>query len=294
MEKVKLPVLTKWLSIIGLIILISTACKNNKTVETEEILYKWIGETIHFPDIESTILYVKRDTFDRYILNDDAEYKILLYTDSAGCTSCKLRLHIWKTYIKELHDKVNFLFYFHPKNENDLTYNLKHEKFTYPVYIDNNNILDKLNNLPLDMRHQCFLLNKKNEVISVGNPAYNYGVWELYKQIVSGQMSVKIPVTVVKPKQSEIDIKNFKKGETSTATFVLENTGEQPLIIRNVKSSCECTVLEWEKQPVGTGKTVKIKVNVKPDSLGYFNNCITVYCNTDKGHITLIVKGNVL
>jgi hypothetical protein len=294
MRKIKLPISFRWLSIICLIILSSIACQNNTTNETEEILYKLIGKTICFPDIEPTIPYVRKDTLDRYAFNDGNKYKILLYIDSTGCTNCKLRIHVWKSYVKELSDKVNFLFYFHPKNECDLMDMLKQEKFTYPIYIDNNDTLNKLNKLVSDIQYQCFLLNNKNEIISVGNPVHNYGVWKLYKRIISGEISVKIPITIVKPQQTEIVMKNLKTGKTSTATFMLENRGEQPLIIRNVETSCGCTVPQWDKQPVGTGKIVKIKVNVTPDSQGYFNKIITVYCNTNKGLITLIVKGNVL
>jgi hypothetical protein len=286
-------VLTKYF-LAGLIILSSIACKNNEIVKVEEILNELIGKTIQFPDIESTIPYVRKDTFDKYAFNSNNEYKLLLYTDSSGCTNCKLRIHIWKSYIKELHDKVNFLFYFHPKNEEELMFTLKEEKFTYPVYIDRSDNFNKLNKLPSDIQYQCFLLNAKNEIISVGNPVHNYGIWELYKQIVSGEISVKIPVTVVKPQQTEIVMNDLKTKKTSTAIFVLENTGDQPLIIKNVETSCGCTVPQWDKQPVGKGKTVKIKVNVTPDSQGYFNKSIIVYCNTDKGLITLLVKGMVL
>jgi hypothetical protein len=48
MDKVKLSTLIKWLSITGLVILSSIACKNNKAVKVEETLYKWIGTTIRF------------------------------------------------------------------------------------------------------------------------------------------------------------------------------------------------------------------------------------------------------
>jgi hypothetical protein len=253
-----------------------------------------VEPTINFPDIEPTIPYVRKDTFDRYTLNDDAEYKVLLYTDSAGCTNCRLRIHIWKTYLKELSDKVNFLFYFHPKNEDDLMNFFKHEKFAYPVYIDSDNKLDKLNNLSLNIQYQCFLLNKDNKVIAAGNPVHNYKVWELYKRIICGKVLVKIPVTVIEPKQTEIVMENLKEGKTYTAIFVLKNIGDQPLIIRNVETLCKCMIPEWDKQLVSTGKTAKIKISVTPDSPGFFNKLITVYCNTDKGQIILTVKGSAL
>ena len=61
---------------------------------------------------------IDRDTL--CISPNSTPYKILVYTDSIGCTSCKLHLYKWNAIIKEVNDEmagfVNFQFYFHPKN----------------------------------------------------------------------------------------------------------------------------------------------------------------------------------
>jgi hypothetical protein len=272
-----------------------TACKDKKITETERIVNKWIGKTILFPNIETT--YINDEDSSLYISNFDIkkikEYKILFYADSTGCTECKLSLHMWKSYIEELSSKVAFLFYFQVKSKKKFLFLLKIKQFNYPVYIDSNNELDKLNKLPDNPLYQCFLLDKDNKVISIGNPANNPKVWKLYKQIITGEISDKPPVTTVEPERTEIVLNDLQAGKTSEAIFVLKNTGTNPLVIQQVESSCGCTIPEWEKQPVAAGDSTEIKVKIAPEKSEFFNKPVTVYCNTEKGRISLIVKGAV-
>jgi hypothetical protein len=271
----------------------SVACINRKTSEVENIVKEWIGKHIQLPDIKPVIPYLrmKRDTV--LLKPADKEYKILLYTDSMGCTKCKFKLHIWESYIKEFNSKASFLFYFHPKTEEELVFFLKNERFAYTVYIDNRNELYKLNQFPPNPMFHCFLLDRNNKVISIGNPVNNPKVWKLYKKIITGEISDKPPVTTVEPEQTKIELNDLRTGKTSEAIFVLKNTGTNPLIIQQVESSCGCTVPEWEKQPIAAGNSTEIKVKITPEKSEYFNKVITVHCNTEEGQILFIVKGMV-
>jgi hypothetical protein len=112
------------------------------------------------------------------------DYKILIYTDPTGCVSCRLRVFMWQKYIKELGSKVDFLFYFYPKNEEELLSMLKDGRFKYPIYIDRNDELNKLNKFPKNPAFHCFLLDKHNKILAFGNPATTPNVWEMYKKII--------------------------------------------------------------------------------------------------------------
>jgi hypothetical protein len=268
------------------------SCSKNKKINNDVavLVKEWKEKTIKIPDIQSFSIL---DDSSRHIITADRKYKILFYTDSIGCTRCKLQLHIWKTYIAELNSKVNYLFYFHPKTEKELLLLLKYEQFDYPVYIDKNDDINKLNHFSDNPMFQCFLLDKDNKVLAAGNPANNIKIWELYKQIINGEISDKPSVTVVEPEQIEIELKDLRTGKTSEAVFKLKNTGTQPLIIQTVNASCGCTVPEWEKQPVAAGKSTEIKVKITPEKGEYFNKTLTVHCNTEEGQILLKVKGTV-
>ena len=51
----------------------------------------------------------------------------------------------------------------------------------------------------------------------------------------------------------------YKNGD-GNCEFEFTNTGKEPLILTNVKSSCGCTVPKWPRQPILPGKTDVIKV----------------------------------
>jgi hypothetical protein len=254
------------------------------------MLKDWTGKIINFPKIEPAYMF-KTDTIN--INHNPRDYKILYYIDSKGCTQCKLHVDIWKNQIAELGSKADFLFYFYPKNEKGLLSYLKQEQFmNYPIYIDNKDELNKLNRFPNDPRYQCFLLNKDNKVLAIGNPV-NPKIFRLYKRIITGEISNNLSITTVEAKQTTIELEDLQVRKSSEVTFTLKNTGKEPLIIQTVNASCGCTVPEWDKQPVATGKSAKIKVRITPEEKGYFNRTITVYCNTKKGQILLKIKGMV-
>jgi hypothetical protein len=217
--------------------------------------------------------------------------------DSIGCSSCRLKLIEWKQLIAEsdslFHGRLGFLLFFQPKNRNEMTFLFEQFHFNYPVFIDMNNTINRLNHFPQQQSYQCFLLDSNNKVLMIGNPTLNPKIWELYKKIITGEISDKPPITIVEPEQSEIELKDLQTGKTSEAIFKLKNTGTQPLIIQMVNASCGCTVPEWEKQPIAAGNSTEIKVKITPEKSEYFNKTITVHCNTKEGQILLKIKGTV-
>jgi hypothetical protein len=170
------------------------ACKKeNKRGEAEKAVNEWLGREIKFPS-DAQCCMLGKDTTST-LCNEllDREFKVLLYIDSTGCSDCRLRLQEWKQLITEsdtlFNGKLGFLFFFQPKSTKEISYIFKTNDFSYPVFIDMNNSIDNLNLLSKSARYQCFLLNKDNRVILLGNPAQNPKIWELYKKIISREVS---------------------------------------------------------------------------------------------------------
>ena len=78
--------------------------------------------------------------------------------------------------------------------------------------------------------------------------------------------------------------------------FEFVNTGNEPLILTQPKSSCGCTVPEWPKQPILPGESNVIKVTYKnTDRPGNFNKYVTVFSNAlVNKEVKLHIKGTVL
>lgn len=105
------------------------------------------------------------------------------------------------------------------------------------------------------------------------------------------------PKIEFKDKDNTIDYGKVTKEEDSgLRVFEFTNTGNQPLLIKDVKSSCGCTVPSFSKDPIMPGKTGKIEVkyNMNP---GPIRKTITVESNAvnvDEGRVALKIKGEVI
>jgi hypothetical protein len=100
-----------------------------------------------------------------------------------------------------------------------------------------------------------------------------------------------------KAKDNTIDYGTItKKGDSGIRTFEFTNTGNAPLIITNVLSTCGCTVPTYSTEPILPGKTGKI--NIKYNLVtGPIRKTITVESNAvnyDSGRIPLKIKGEVV
>ncbi len=52
----------------------------------------------------------------------------------------------------------------------------------------------------------------------------------------------------------------IREGEQVIAWFEYENTGKGPLLIKDIKAGCGCTLPEWSKLPLEPGEEESIKV----------------------------------
>ena len=179
----------EFLYIIGLLVIGIPSCKQDKRREDAiKIVAEWTGKEIKFPQGLSCTS-IGKDTTCVHLYNDN--FKIVLYVDSTGCTSCNLKLSEWNTILRESDSvftrKPEFVFFFHPKMKNgrELQFILHQYGFRHPVFIDIENEIGKINKFPSQPEYQCFLLDKDNKVIMVGNPSLNTAIWTLYKSEIN-------------------------------------------------------------------------------------------------------------
>jgi len=76
--------------------------------------------------------------------------------------------------------------------------------------------------------------------------------------------------------------------------FTFTNTGRQPLVIHNVRTSCGCTVPEWTRTPIQPGGRGTLKAIFDPRGRpGHFNQSITVTSNASTPNETIRIIGRV-
>jgi len=105
------------------------------------------------------------------------------------------------------------------------------------------------------------------------------------------------PKIEFKAKDNTIDYgTTTKKKDNGIRTFEFTNTGDAPLIITNVLSTCGCTVPTKPEAPIMPGKNgkIEIKYNMAP---GPIRKTITVESNAvnvESGRVALKIKGEVI
>ncbi|XMO87235.1 DUF1573 domain-containing protein [Algibacter sp. AS12] len=95
-------------------------------------------------------------------------------------------------------------------------------------------------------------------------------------------------------KAETIDYGTIEKGADGVRVFEFTNTGNEPLIISNVKSSCGCTVPSKPDGPIMPGKTGEIKVKYDTNRVNPIRKTITVMSNADTPTVALKIKGLVV
>ena len=272
------------------------SCSESREEAMFRLVNEWKGKSVIIP-VRSVFTVQGKEVVD--FNYRDAEYKILVYTDSVGCTSCKLQLPKWKQMIAEMDSltggRVPFLFYFHAKDRKELRSLLRRDNFTYPVCFEDDDYLNRLNRFPSDMTFQTLLLDKENKVVAIGSPVLNPKIKDLYLEIITGKKKegTDKSVTTVSIDRAEKNFGNILLNEKREHVFKLVNTGNKPLVVYDVTTSCGCTKAEYSKEPVRPGDALDLKGIYDAEDKGRFRKSLRVYCNVEDSPLKLTVVGMV-
>lgn len=105
--------------------------------------------------------------------------------------------------------------------------------------------------------------------------------------------SSKFPVITFD--KTEHDFGDIEANTSVETEFNYTNTGDAPLVITDIKSSCGCTVpKDWSREPLASGESGKFSVKFNGSGTNKVTKTITVTANTEKGSevvkITAFVK----
>lgn len=97
-------------------------------------------------------------------------------------------------------------------------------------------------------------------------------------------------------KETSHDFGKINAGkDTLWYNFSFTNTGNEPLQIQDVKTSCDCTLAEWPKTSIQPGKTAVVRGGFKIENKsGVFEKNIIIIANTSPATTFLSIKGEIL
>ncbi len=101
-------------------------------------------------------------------------------------------------------------------------------------------------------------------------------------------------VAKIEFKTNTIDYGTIEKGADGVRAFEFTNTGDAPLIISDVKSTCGCTIPKKPEGPVMPGETGEIKVKYDTNRVMPIRKTITVISNAETPTVALRIKGKVI
>lgn len=116
----------------------------------------------------------------------------------------------------------------------------------------------------------------------------------LFIGLISFSLTAQDKVAKIEFETETIDYGTINKGADGVRVFKFTNTGDAPLIITKVKSSCGCTVPKKPEDPIMPGDTGEIEVKYDTNRVMPIRKTITVTSNADRPTVALKIKGNVI
>ncbi len=90
------------------------------------------------------------------------------------------------------------------------------------------------------------------------------------------------------------DFGAVKQGTPVSFDFVFTNTGKQPLLLSEPRSSCGCTVPTYPKEPIMPGQKKSVKITFDAEKVGEFSKQVNILSNAENSPVVLVVKGRVI
>ncbi len=116
----------------------------------------------------------------------------------------------------------------------------------------------------------------------------------LFVGLISFSLNAQEKVAKIEFKDTTIDYGTIEKGANGVRVFEFTNTGDAPLIISKVSSSCGCTIPKKPDAPIMPGETGEIEVKYDTNRVNPIRKTITVMSNADTPTVALKIKGLVI
>ncbi|TAJ11011.1 DUF1573 domain-containing protein [Marinilabiliaceae bacterium JC017] len=115
--------------------------------------------------------------------------------------------------------------------------------------------------------------------------------WVVYSNVYPTVPEIKL--TKVEFQFLELDLGVLEQGVPKVGSFFFKNSGNYPLVIYDVQTSCGCVSVEWPKLPIKSDDSGKIKVIFDAKYSGRFSKSVMVFCNIEKVFKELHIRGEV-
>ena len=104
-----------------------------------------------------------------------------------------------------------------------------------------------------------------------------------------------VPGPAITFEESKHDFGDINQGDKVEHTFAFENTGDEPLIITDVRVTCGCTATDWPREPIAPGESSSITVQFNSaGKKGRQNKVVTIVSNAVSPLNQVTIATNVI
>ena len=277
-----------YLIIIALTVLPVSSCKKSARDVYAEAVEEWIGREILFSDSMMTVT-------GEMIAPPTADFTIVSYYDSTGCTGCRMKLPFWNEFMNKVdsvrgNNSVELVMVAATDNLKELKHLVKLNSFSGNMVYNPDDSFNRLNSFPGDAALQTFLLDRHHRVIAMGNPVINSGVKRLYLSKI-GDDDLDSQDISQEEKVYEFDFGKVSSGEKVSHVFKLHNESPDTLKVRDVITSCECTSGTISTKIIPPGSDYELTAEFQDTVPGEFFRTISILFENKKPDIQFELSG---
>ena len=280
-----------YLIIIALAILSVSSCKKSARNVYAEAVEEWIGKEILFPDSMMTVT-------GEMIAPPTADFTIVSYYDSTGCTGCRMKLPFWNEFMNKVDsakggNSIELVMVAATDRVKELKHLVKFNSFSGNMVSDPDDSFNRLNSFPEDAALQTFLLDRDRRVIAMGNPVVNGGIGKLYLSKL-GDDDLDSQDISQEEEVYEFDFGKVSSGEKVTHVFKLHNESADTLKVRDVITSCECTSGTISTRIIPPGSDYELTAEFQDTVSGEFFRTISILFENKKTDIQFELSGEII
>ena len=107
-------------------------------------------------------------------------------------------------------------------------------------------------------------------------------------------LPLNIHAQQISAKNEVIDCGSVVYEQPVTAKFELQNMSSNPLVIKNVRTSCGCTTVEYPKGQIAPGESFVVNATYDSRQMGHFFKDIALYSDASQQPFYLQIRGVVV
>lgn len=253
--------------ILAAVVLALESC-GSRDSEQRAVVEEWMGKEIVIPE---NLTFQIQDTPINYDFNN-ADFKIVTYIDSTGCTGCKMKLRMWDKFINEIMRRddvsVSFIMIINTTHSDKIKDIIYQNDFKHPISIDSDDLFNKVNEFPKHDNFRTMLLDLDNRVLAIGNPVYNPNIKELYRNLIyscSGEILESEDIESYNYISQALGAVNC--GDTIRQMFQLFNEMDNQIVLKDIIPSCHRISATVDSDRVEPGNSINVDVMYVADTM---------------------------